>query len=307
MTDLVTARAADWCRHTRGGQVGHPEPTVRKKRLGAELRRLREEAGITAAVAGEAIDGDKTKMSRIETGRQGIRPLELKTLLDLYKVEPKLRDALLALQRQSKQKGWWSKHSDTLKPQFEERLTLESDATRIYAYQSQIVPGLLQTPRYAEAAIRGVAEKRASDDEVKSLVDLRIARQDIFDSDEAPQYLCILDESVLHRKVGGPAVAAEQLRNLIRMTTRPGIVVQVIPFGQGAYPGMDGPFTVYSYPDPMELDVVGLDYLDGGLYLEESSAVERYRSAFDHLRSAALSSRESMHVIERLAHGLENE
>ncbi|MFJ3710358.1 helix-turn-helix domain-containing protein [Streptomyces sp. NPDC090053] len=287
--------------------MAHPEPKIRKKRLGMELRRLREETGVSLQAAGEAIDGDKTKMSRIENGRQGLRPLELKALLNLYAVEPKLGEALLALQRQSKQKGWWSRHSDTLKPDFQERLTLESDAVRIYAYQSVVVPGLLQTYAYAEAVIRGTSNKRASNEEVKSLVELRLARQSIFDAEDAPQYLCILDESVLHRQVGGPAVTAEQLRALVGMCDRPGIVVQVIPYQQGAYPGMDGPFTVYSYPDPMELDVVGLDYLDGGLYLEESGAVERYRSAFDHLRAAALSSRESMDLIARIARDLENE
>ncbi|MEU3577757.1 helix-turn-helix transcriptional regulator [Streptomyces globisporus] len=245
--------------------MAHPEPKVRKKRLGSELRRLREESGIGLQQAGETVDGDKTKMSRIENGRQGLRPLELKTLLDMYQVDPPMREALLALQRQSKQKGWWSQHSDKLKPDFQERLTLESDAVRIYAYQSVVVPGLLQTDAYAEAVIRGTGSKRMSDEEVRTLVDLRLARQAIFDRDDAPQYLCILDESVLHRQVGGPAVTAAQLRNLVEVSDRPGIAVQVIPYSQGAYVGMDGPFTVYSYPDPMELDVVGLDNLDGGL------------------------------------------
>ncbi|MFI0145208.1 DUF5753 domain-containing protein [Streptomyces globisporus] len=164
-----------------------------------------------------------------------------------------------------------------------------------------------QTDAYAEAVIRGTGSKRMSDEEVRTLVDLRLARQAIFDRDDAPQYLCILDESVLHRQVGGPAVTAAQLRNLVEVSDRPGIAVQVIPYSQGAYVGMDGPFTVYSYPDPMELDVVGLDNLDGGLYLEETGAVENYRSAFDQLRAAALSSRQSMDVISRAARDLENE
>ncbi|WP_103532485.1 helix-turn-helix transcriptional regulator [Streptomyces sp. SM11] len=287
--------------------MAHPEPKVRKKRLGSELRRLREESGVSLQQAGETIDGDKTKMSRIENGRQGLRPLELKTLLDMYQVDLPMREALLALQRQSKQKGWWSQHSDKLKPDFQERLTLESDAVRIYAYQSVVVPGLLQIDAYAEAVIRGTGSKRMTDEEVRTLVDLRLARQAIFDRDDAPQYLCILDESVLHRQVGGPAVTAAQLRNLVEASDRPGIAVQVIPYAQGAYVGMDGPFTVYSYPDPMELDVVGLDNLDGGLYLEETGAVENYRSAFDQLRAAALSSRQSMDVISRVARDLDNE
>lgn len=284
--------------------MGHPEPTVRKKRLGSALRRLREEAGVSQQLAGEQVDGDKSKMSRIESGRQGVRPIELKALLDLYGVDDDLRTALLTLQRQGRQQGWWHKHSETLTPELKERLSLESDAARIHAFQCAAVPGLLQTDAYAEAMIRGAIIERTTEEEVRADVELRLERQSIFDED-APTYLCILTEAVLHQVVGGPEVMAEQLRALAESAVRPGTTVQVIPFAQGAFPAMDHPYTIYSYPDPMQLDIVGIENLDGALYLEEPGSVELYRSAFDHARAAALSSRESVALISRLARDLE--
>lgn len=292
--------------HIRGEGVkmpAHPRPTVRRRRLGAELKRLREAANVSMDAAGQHIDGDKTKISRIENGRQGIRPLELKALFDLYKVDnDKLKTALLTLARQSKQKSWWRQYDDILTPDFQERLTLESDAVRLLAFQPLVVPGLLQTKEYAAEVMRG-GSNPPSATEIESLVDLRLGRQTIFDQDEPPQYVCILDEAVLHREIGGSKVMAGQLLRLQQANDHPAISIQVIPYAQGSYAGLDGPFAIYSYPDPMELDVVGLDYLDGALYLEEDGPVERYRRAFDQLRSAALSSRQSMDLISHVFAG----
>lgn len=284
----------------------HPRPTVRRRRLGAELRRLREAAQIGMDTAGAHIDGDKTKMSRIENGRQGIRRLEILALFDLYHVDDdKLRTALLILSRESKQKGWWQQYDDILRPDFQERLTLESDAVRLHAFQPMLIPGLLQTEAYAAAVMRGMYSPPPAE-EIQSFVSLRMERQSVFDRPDTPQYLCVLDEAVLHREVGGTAVMAEQLRKVVEEAhSHPEVSVQVISYAQGSHTGVDGPFTIYSYPDPMELDVVGLDYLDGTLYLEEDGPVERYRRAFDHLRSSALSSPQSMDLISRVARDLE--
>ncbi|MFE2045740.1 DUF5753 domain-containing protein [Streptomyces sp. NPDC059477] len=249
--------------------------------------------------AGTAIDGDKTKISRIENGRQGIRPLEIKELCKLYSVTDERVVTALLTARESRKKSWWQQYSDVLSPDFQQRLALETDAVRIYAFHTMVIPGLLQTREYAEAVIRG-SGRHTPDLEIETSVNFRMERQAIFDRPDAPQYVCVLDEAVLHREVGSPRVMCKQLRHLVEAADRPGVGVQIVPHSQGTYAGFEGPFTIYSYPDPMELDVVGLEYLEGAIYLEEGSPVETYRRSFDHIRAAALSSRQSTELISRI-------
>ncbi|MDT0446761.1 helix-turn-helix domain-containing protein [Streptomyces johnsoniae] len=280
---------------------------MRLRRLGAKLRRLREAAGIKMDAAAQRIDGDKPKISRIENGRMSIRRLELEALLELYGVTDQSTVAALStMLKQTRRKGWWHQYSQDLDPDFEERLDLEDDAVRILAFQPLLVPGLLQTEEYAEAVIRS-AERSASDGEIGKWVSMRMARQAILTREEAPQLVCVVDEAVLHRQIGGPAALAGQLRRLCDVSAPPELSIQVVPFGQGWHAGLDGGFSVYSYPDPLHLDVVTVDYLDGALYLEDDSSVERYRRAFDQVRASALSSRQSMSLISRLARDLERQ
>ncbi|MFD4480377.1 helix-turn-helix domain-containing protein [Streptomyces sp. NPDC058471] len=275
----------------------HPRPTVRRRKVGGELRRLREAAGVKAEEAAERIGGDKSKISRQENGRQGISKLEMEALLDLYRVEdPKVRTALITMAREGRRKGWWAQYGDVLPVGFQERLAIESDAVRILAFQPLLVPGLLQTKSYAEVLIRGV-EKDASEADRETLMAVRMSRQEILKGDDAPQYVCVLDEAVLRREIGGPKVMAEQLEQLLEISNPPRLTIQVIPFSEGWHAGLDGPFSVYTYPDPMDLDVVNLDYLDGALYLEEDGPVGRYQLAFDEIRAAAPSHRKSMDLI----------
>lgn len=288
-----------------GATLGsHPRPTVRRRRLGSELKRLREAAGIKMEQAGEAIDGDKSKISRQENGRQGISRLEINALLKLYGVEDeRLKVALTTLAREGRRKGWWAQYGDILPERFQEHLSIESDAARMLVFQPLLVPGLLQTREYAQESIRGV-EKSASEEQVESYLSVRMARQEILRKDNPPQVVCLLDEAALRRSVGGPGVMAAQLRKLIELNAPPQLSIQVIPFSQGWHAGLDGAFTIFSYPDPMDLDVVSLGYLDGLLYLEEDDPVERYKLAFDQLRASALPSRQSMALISQVASDL---
>ncbi|WP_241562119.1 helix-turn-helix domain-containing protein [Streptomyces hoynatensis] len=284
-----------------------PRPTVRARRLGAKLRRLREDAGVKMEAAARRIDGDKPKISRIENGRMSIRRLELEALLGLYGVtDERTVNALTTMLRQTRRKGWWHQYSQDLDPDFEERLDLEDDAVRILAFQPLLVPGLLQTADYARAVIRS-AERSASDDEVETWMSMRMTRQDILSRETPPQLVCVLDEAVLHRQIGGPATLIGQLKRLCEVNSPPELSIQVVPFGQGWHAGLDGGFSIYSYPDPLHLDVVTVDYLDGALYLEDDSSVERYRRAFDHVRASALSSRQSTSLISRLARDLDRQ
>ncbi|MFI1187064.1 helix-turn-helix domain-containing protein [Streptomyces californicus] len=277
--------------------ASHPRPTVRRRRVGAELKRLREKAGVRMEDAAERIGGDKPKISRQENGRQGVSKLEIEALLELYGVsDDRLRTALITLAREGRRKGWWAQYSDILPAGFQERLSIESDAARILAFQPMLVPGLLQTVEYATEVIRSV-DKEATEEQLASYIEVRRSRQEIFTRDNPPQFVCLLDEAVLHREVGGPAVMADQLGKILEISNPPKLTIQVVPFAEGWHAGADGAFNIYSYPDPMDLDVVNLDYLDGALYLEEDKPVERYQLAFDELRTASLSTKKSMEVV----------
>lgn len=268
------------------------------------LRRLRQEAGVKMDEAAQRIDGDKPKISRIENGRIHVRRLEIEALLDLYGVtDERTVQALVTMARQSRRKGWWQQHSANLDPHFEERLDLEDDAVRIHTFQPLLVPGLLQTREYAEAVNRS-AGKSVPESEVERWVSLRMERQNIFARETPPQYVCVLDEAVLHREIGGPGTLRDQLQRLVEVNSPPELSIQVIPFGQGWHAGLAGPFSIHSYPDPLDLDVVTVDYLDGTVYLEEDASVEKYRRAFDQVRASALPSRQSMELISQLAREL---
>jgi transcriptional regulator with XRE-family HTH domain len=284
----------------------HPRPTVRRRRLGSELRRLRETAGVTTEQAGERIGGEKSKISRQENGRQGVTKLEIEALLDLYGVQDdKLMGALTTLARGSRRKSWWAPFSDILPERFQEHLSIESDATRMLIYQPLLVPGILQTQEYAQELIRG-GEKDTAVEDLESYLAVRMARQDVLRKEDAPQCVCLLDEAVLRRPLGGPQVMAAQLQRLIELNDPPHLSIQVIPFAQGWHAGLDGAFTIFSYPDPMDLDVVSICYLDGLLYLEEDASAERYKLAFDQLRASALPSRQSMDLVAQAASDLSN-
>lgn len=283
----------------------HLRPTVRRRRVGSEFKRLREAADVSMETAADRIGGDKSKISRQENGRQSVSKLEAEALLDLYGVQDqRLRTALITMARESRRKGWWAQYGDLLAESLQEQLSIESDAARLHLFQPLTVPGLLQTRAYAEQSIRGTERPRgASDEQIATYVTVRMDRQEILRGENRPQIVCLLDEAVLHRAVGGPEIMAAQLGKLIDVNDPPHLTVQVIPFGQGWHTGLDGAFSIFSYPDPMDLDVVSLGYLDGALYLEEDGAVERYRMAFDELRSSALSSHQSMTLISQVVRG----
>ncbi len=247
--------------------------------------------------AAERIGGDKPKISRQENGRQGVSKLEIEALLALYGVsDERLRTALTTLAREGRRKGWWAQYSDILPAGFQERLSIESDAARILTFQPMLVPGLLQTVEYATEVIRSV-DKDVTEEERDSYIEVRKARQEIFTRDNPPQYVCLLDEAVLRREVGGPAVMVAQLDKILEMNNPPSSPSKWCRSPRAGTRVLTGAFNIYSYPDPMDLDVVNLDYLDGALYLEEDQPVGRYQLAFDELRATALASRQSMELI----------
>jgi transcriptional regulator with XRE-family HTH domain len=280
--------------------MGRPVSTVRRIRLGMELRRLRDKADVSQAVAAETIDGSETKISRVEAGKTGVNRLELVALLDLYGVrEEKFRNDLIELSRNSRKRGWWQQRRDIPTPKLMELIELESTASRIFEYQANVVPGLLQTQDYARAVMNGFPS--TTDEAVQPWVEIRMERQKLLERSDAPRIFWILDEAVLHRQIGSPKVMAAQLRKLVEINNPPQLSIQVLPFALGAHAGTDGSFQIFSYPAPVAMDIGFMEQKESRLFVEEEADLEPYRITAELLRTQALSSPDSMKLVSALA------
>lgn len=281
-------------------------PAVRRRKLGAELRMLRTGAGLTSGEAARLVGWHQSKVSRIETGASGVKPADLRSLLDAYEVrDGQLRELLLMLVR-SEEAGdrhrWWHAYRGVLPSTYRDFISLESQASAMRTLETTVVPGLLQTPEYARAvtraAVHGLDEER-----LDALVEVRLARQDVLRSDPPLELSAVLDEAVLRREVGGPEVMARQLERLTEAARLPQVRLQVLPFGAGAHVGLTGPFVIFSFPSTSDLDVVVLDQLTSSLYLERKEDLMAYTEAFDTLRFHALSPEDSLDYIAGIGDG----
>jgi len=270
-------------------------PTGRRRRLGAELRRLREEAGLTIDRVAETLECSPSKVSRIETGQVSATPRDVRDMLGLYRVDNARLEAMVQVAREARQRGWWQKFVDVPDgvPAY---VGLETAATSIDIYMSLIVPALLQTPDYARAVITAVRPDLPPS-EIGRRVELRLRRQELLDQERPPVMRVLLDDTVLRRPVGGPAVMAAQRRRLLADADRPAVTLQVLEVAAGAHAGMDGPFTIFGFPAPAERDVVALDSAADALYLEGPEDVTRYRRVFELLLPAARSPGDSAAII----------
>jgi transcriptional regulator with XRE-family HTH domain len=280
-------------------------PTVKRRRLAAELRRYRETAGLTIDDVADRLEWSTAKISRIENARVTVLPRDVKFLLTTYGLT-EADDAwnlLLSLSRESRQKGWWQQYGDAVPSWFEVYVGLEADASTVWIYQSEFVPGLLQTEDYARAVHRA-ALVNATDGEIDQLVKVRMARQELLAAEDAPEVWIVLNEAVVRRAVGGRAVMHEQLRRLVEAARMPNITLQVLPFSGGAHPAMDGAFELLSFPEPTDPNIVYVEYHTGALYMEKQQEVSRYKLLFDHLRATAESVDTSRALIARVAEEL---
>ncbi len=210
-------------------------PTVRRRRLALELRRLREAARLTCEEVAEHLECSTSKVSRIETGRVSVSPRDVRDMLDLYGVSAQQGASLVQLARDSRQKGWWHAYSDTIQPQFATYIGLESAASEIRIYEVTLIPGLLQTEEYARTVI--AAGTVGGDHEgTERNVALLMARQPLLTGDDPPRLWAVLDEAALRRTVGGAGLMRLQLDHLLDLARLPNVAIQVIPFGAGAHP-----------------------------------------------------------------------
>jgi transcriptional regulator with XRE-family HTH domain len=278
---------------------GH-SPTVRRRRLASELRRLREAANLTIDEVGEKLECSASKISRIETGHVGVTPRDVRDMLELYPVDDDQCEALVQLAREARKKGWWHAYNEVFTGSF---VGLESDATSLHTHQALLIPGLLQTEDYIRTIMRAVRPD-AGEEELQRRVVARLTRQKMLTDVQPPEYWAILDEAVLHRIVGGPKVMRTQLLRLIEAAEMPHVTLQVVPFGAGAHAGMESPFLILGFPEPADPDVVYVENTTSGSYLEEPSDVYRYTLMFDHLRAAALNPADTLLMVKQAADGL---
>ncbi|MEU2336495.1 helix-turn-helix transcriptional regulator [Streptomyces sp. NPDC006654] len=281
-------------------------PAVRRRKLGAELRTLRTGAGLTSGEAARLVGWHQSKVSRIETGASGVKPADVRLLLDAYGVaEGQLRELLLVLAGSEDTAGrhhWWHAYRGVLPPAYRDFISLESQAAAMRTLETSVVPGLLQTAEYARAVTR-VAADGLDDQALDALVEVRLARQDVLRGDPPLKLSAVLDEAVLRREVGGPGVMARQLERLTEAARLPQVRLQVLPFAAGAHVGITGPFVIFSFPSTSDLDVVVLDQLTSSLYLERKEDLQAYAEAFNTLQIHALSPEDSLDYIAGIGDG----
>ncbi|MFF2149253.1 helix-turn-helix domain-containing protein [Kitasatospora sp. NPDC058190] len=281
-------------------------PTVRRRMLGAELRRIREGLNLRVDDVAARLGWHQSKVSRLENGRHGVRANEVGILLDVYEVaDPATREALATLAREGKRRVWWQPYSDVISQNYASFISFEAEAVSIRNFESSLIPGLLQTADYVRALIRQLRPD-ASPEVINALVDVRLARQNAALQREDPLKLwAIVDEAALRRVVGSKAVMSKQLQQLVVASREPHVSLQVVPFAAGAHPGVHGPFVILEFPVRNDLDVVYTDGLASSLYLERDDDVATYSQAFDRLRAAALDFAPSRRLVTQIAKELE--
>lgn len=275
-------------------------PTVRRRRLGTELRKLRESNGYKLEEVAAQLGVAPSTLSRIETGKAPTKSAYLSQMLETYGVvDPAQRQILVDMAREGHRKGWWAAYDDVLPSGFDIYVGLEAETAAVRGYEISVVHGLLQTADYARAVL-GEMFPRHSVEQIDRLVDLRIQRQQRLDDDPPLELWAILDEAVVRRPVGGGTVMRRQLEHLLAMAARPGLTLQVLPFSCGAHAGHGGPFSILEFPNRTDAEVAYVESVAGLLYLEKDREVRARTEAFDRLRAAALAPAASAELIARV-------
>jgi hypothetical protein len=272
-----------------GGAAPAGGPTVLRMLLGAQLRRLRETAGVTRDDAGYHIRASGSKISRMELGRVSFKERDVTDLLELYGVDDLAeREKLIQLTREANATPWYQKFQDVVPDWFHVFVGLEEAAQLIRVYEVQFVPGLLQTEEYARAVILQGAPG-LDPDEVDRRVGLRMGRQKLLTRENPPRYWVIIDEAALRRPMGGRDVHVGQIERLIDLVGEPNITIQVMPFRYGGHAAEGGAFTIMRFPETDLPDVVYMEYLTGAHYIDKPEEVERYAAVMERLSVAGTS------------------
>lgn len=279
-----------------GTKVHNPgSPTVPRRELGIRLKQLRIQRGWTAEQVGKWLRFSPSKMSRLETGQRGANVRDIKDLCDLYGVDDEQRQRLLELASEGRQRGWWL----PLGLSYSRYVGLESEAVSISDFGLGFIPGLLQTPDYARAIVRAIFPDTGPE-EVEQRVQGRMARQQLLDRETAPRFEAVVDESVLHRVVGSPAVMRAQLEQLLELSERPKVTLRVIPYQAGALPAGNNKFIILRFGSNEVKDVVFIEGLTRELYLDDPDEVETYNTTFRTLVQLAVSTDKTRAIIQAM-------
>jgi len=267
--------------------------------VGAHLRRLREEKGISRADAGYTIRASESKMSRLELGRVAFKERDISDLLVYYGVtDPEQRDQVLGLVREANRTSWWRDYDDVMPQYFQNYIGLEEAASTLRTYEIHFVPGLLQTPEYARAVLSSTVPPLKGRD-LERAVTLRLTRQQVLEREDPLTVWAVVDESALRRRVGDSATHRAQLEHLLELAERPRISVQVLPTETGMHVG-GGPFSILRFRDPGLPDVVYVEGLVGASYVDKAEHVERYAEVMNRLSIKSLTPEESLVFIRKL-------
>ncbi|MFF1681799.1 helix-turn-helix domain-containing protein [Streptomyces sp. NPDC058256] len=274
--------------------AANSNPTVRKRRLGAELRRLRQASGLKSTEAAERLMVSQPKISHMENGRRTASPRDVRDLCAIYGVtDQQVIDSLMRMAKESGQHGWWNVYGDIPQSVY---VGLEADAATVHAYEPMVIPDLLQTPAYAHAVIAETIPLLTAE-QAATRLKVRLRRQHrIYDPARPLRLWAIVDESALRRVVGSPDIMREQLEHLNTLGAEPHITVQVLPYAAGAHPGLGGRFCILRFADSPEA-VVHLERFTSDLYLEKPFDVQHYSVMYDHLQAQALESDSSRDFI----------
>jgi transcriptional regulator with XRE-family HTH domain len=280
--------------------VLHGSPTVLRMILGRQLQALREKAGLSYKQAAEVIYSSEWTVRRMERAEGGLKPLTVKALLVAYGVtDVREIDTFLALARDASRPGWWHSYSDVLPEWFKIAVGLEESASLIRAYQPQVVPGLLQTERYVRA-ITAASFPSDKEEDFERKVALRLARQDLLNRPAPPEYLVVIEETVLRRPIGGPDVMRGQIGHLIEIAERPSVTIQVLPFSAGWHPAMYGMFNIYRFPEDAMPEVVYSESLTGAYYLNKPDETAKYSDALDQMTAQAATPDQTVTILRQI-------
>jgi len=280
-------------------------PSLRRRRLAAELRKLREQSGQGVTDVAKRLDWQASRLSRLENRQSSITGPDLRKLLDVYEVEDQEHRAYLAeLARRLNERGWWQKYAGLIGSDYADLISLEAEVRTIRTYEQELVPGLLQIPEYAQAVIRA---HRATDttEQIKRRVEVRMERQEILNRADPPppRFSVVLSEAALRRPVGGYDVMLRQLEYLMLPRDRANVTVQVLPFDAGVHPSMMAPFTMITFSDPDDLGVVNVENATGALFLEEPAELRFYDEIWSTLQISALSADDSQAFLKSTSFG----
>ncbi len=275
-------------------------PTVRRRRLASELRKLRKESGKTREQVAEFVGCSPVTITRIESAQSAPRLADTARMLECYGVTGAQREVLMTLCSEARKRGWWHQYSGAIPAWFEVYVGIEGEVSEIRSYQPEAIDGRLQTEGYVRALMLADVDI-PSGDELERRIAVRMKRQEQLTGEDAPKMWIVLNEAAIRRQVGGRATMHEQLGHLMTVSQSNKVVLQVLTYAAGAHPAMDGAFEILRFPEAADPDVVYLQYRRGSIYLEDSADVEAYAELFDPLRARALGPDESRALIARLA------